>query len=163
MSSRRAHSISIVLRVGFERRSRCETQLVPALSRDHSREWCATSSSSPRKEKKGKKVTFSQRDLIMRQNRFWEEWLNCLFLCQQDYSTAIASRSRQPAATAFSAAAPSPPKLLFNVSLPSLNNGKLQWSCEWRIRQQQTAQVACFQLHTYYPWHRLFGIQATSS
>ena len=48
------------------------------------------------------------------------------------------------------------PKLLFNVSLPLLNNETLQWSCEWEIRQHQTVWVTCLQLHTYYRLHRLF-------
>lgn len=57
----------------------------------------------------------------------------------------------------------SSPKLLFNVSLPLLNNENLQWSREWKIRPQQTVWVTRFQLHTYYLLHRLFCIKLNLS
>lgn len=88
------------------------------------------------------------------------DWTVC-FQCRQDNSTASLNCSRRPAVSAFSAAAP--PKLIFNVSLPLLNNEKLQWNSEWKIRQQRSVWVTRSQLHTYYHLRRLFCIQTTSS
>lgn len=108
-----------------------------------------------------KKVTFSQWDVTACQDVFCEGWLNCLFLCRRDNSTAGSNCSRQPAVSASSAAA-HPPKLIFNVSLPLLNNENRNEVLNGKLGNRGAFRVTRFQLRSYYHLHTLFCTKVKS-
>lgn len=151
MSPRTLHSINITLRVGFEKRSRCAAEFLPSQQLIH-----MTDARPPAAHHKTKWP--SPNEILPRVRTYSgrSDWTVCL--CRRDNSSASLNCSWRPRCVCFQRN--SSPKLIFNVSLPLLNNEKQQWSCEWKIRQQQTVRVTCFQLHTYY---HLRHHKATSS